>query len=160
MPTLAEFIRGDKIDLDEGAWSAGHIQRTAFPMSGSKPKNYKFGPEYSWRIIRFSCLSHRCRILILLNENKRIMRAVFGVEVGKDLAVLCSHEYHADHVGWHCHLHTQDLAIITPGVFRTGMRRWPRGGVQHSKVAFGVTKASALSHVAARFGFQAQGAML
>jgi hypothetical protein len=160
MPTLADFIRAEKQNIDAGKWAVGHVQRTSFPMSGSKPKHYRFGQEYSWRVVKFDCLSHRCRVLILINENKRILISCLGVEVGKDLAVLCAHEYHASHEGWHCHLHSQDLSSIPAGIFRTGMRRWPRGGTLHSQLAFGVTKASALSHVAARFRFPAQGSLL
>lgn len=160
MPKLADFIRSDKSRISIGEWKPGHVPRHAFPLSGAKSKGYKFGPEYSWRLIQFECLGRRCRILLIFNEGKQILRSTFGVEVGGDVAVLCTHEFHADHPGWHCHLHVCDLSSVPVGTFRSAQKRWPRARAEHSRKDFGVTKASALSHVAARFRFQAMGELI
>jgi hypothetical protein len=160
MPTLAEFIRAEKTDLDEGNWQIGHISPSAFPLSKAKKKHFKYGPEYKWRLVKFDCLGHRCRVLILFNANKLICRSTFAVECGNDLAVLCTHEYHADHPGWHCHLVNEPHDKVAPGVIRSGQRRWPKARSVHRQSEFGLSEISALSHVAARYRFQAQGGLI
>lgn len=160
MPTLSDFIRADKTDLDEGQWNTGHISQSAFPLSHARKKHFRFGPEYRWRLVRFRALGEKCRVLILFNAPKLICRSTFAVEVANDLAVLCNHEYHADHPGWHCHLVNLSHDKVAPGVIRTGQRRWPGPKANHSRLEFGLSEASALSHVAARYRFQAQGGLI
>ena len=160
MPTLAQLIAAAKSEVDEGTWQTGHVSQSAFPVSRAKKKHFKFGPEYSWRLVRFSCLGQKCRVLILFNENKHICRSSFAVEMDNDLVVLCTHEYHANHPGWHCHLTLASHENATPGVMRTGHRRWPQAKARHSRIEYGITQVSALSHVAARYRFQAQGGLI
>lgn len=160
MPTVFDFIRADKTEVDEGTWHSGHIAPSAFPLSKAKRKHLKFGPEYRWRLVRFKALGYKCRVLIIFNPNKLICRSTFAIERDNDLAVLCCHEYHADHPGWHCHLTVDDVEKLTLGVYRTGHVRWPKATVPHARAEFGVSEASALTHVAARFRFQAQGGLV
>lgn len=160
MAKLTDFIRSTKSEIDEGRWRSGHIERSAFPLSKTKAKHYKFGPTYHWRVVRFRCLGAKCRVLIQLNLEKWICRSTFAVERDNDLVVLCTHEYHATHPGWHCHLDLEDVKDLESGVFRTGKRRWPVVGAEHAKKEFGVSEASALAHVAQRYGFAAQGDLL
>lgn len=160
MPTLADFVRAEKFEVDEGVWTVGHINQSAFPLSKAKGKHYRFGSEYKWRVVRFRALGHKCRVLIIMNTRKLICRCTFAVEVKNDLAVLCNHEYHADHPGWHCHLTRDRHDKVVPGVVRSRQRRWPGPKAIHSKLEFGLNEANALSHVAARFRFQAQGGLL
>lgn len=160
MLKISDFIRATKTDVDVGQWEHGHIKPSVFPLSKAKRKHFKFGPEYRWCLIRFNALEQSCRVLILYNKNKQICRSTFAVDVDNDIAVLCTHEYHADHPGWHCHVSHKELDKIEPGVFRSGQRRWPNPKAVHSKVEFGVTDASILTHVAARYRFEAQGEML
>ena len=160
MPTLFEFVRAEKTSVDEGQWQSGHINPSVFPLSKAKKKHFRFGPEYSWRLVRFACLGFKCRVLILFNGKKLICRSTFAVEVENDLVVLCSHEYHADHPGWHCHLSLEQHDKVTPGLFRSGQRRWPQARAAHARTEYGITQASALTHVAARYRFQAQGGFL
>lgn len=160
MPTLADFIRAEKTDIDEGHWARGHISQSAFPLSKARKKHFRFGQEYQWRLVKFRALGERCRVLILFNKNKWICRSTFAVETDNDLAVLCNHEYHADHPGWHCHLVNLPHDKVAPGVIRTGQRRWPGPKAIHAKVEFGVSEANALSHVAARYRFEAQGGLI
>lgn len=160
MPTLFDFVRAEKTDVDEGHWQNGHINRSVFPLSKAKNKNFRFGPDYSWRVVRLRCLGFRCRILILFNPSKLICRSTFAVEVENDLAVLCTHEYHANHPGWHCHVSLGDHDKLTPGLFRSGQRRWPQARAAHARTDYGITQASVLTHVAARYRFQAQGDLI
>jgi hypothetical protein len=78
---VADIVRTRKSELETGTWRSGHIPRGQFPLSKAKSKNYKFGPEYKWRVIRFECRGVYCRILLLLNEGKQIFRATLGVEI-------------------------------------------------------------------------------
>ena len=156
MATLFEFVRAEKTNVDTGHWQSGHISPSAFPLSKAKKKNFKFGPEYKWRVVRFDCLGFKCRVLILFNDSKMICRSAFAVEAPNDLVVLCSHEYHASEPGWHCHLTVDSHDKVEPGVFRTGQRRWPQARSAHARMEYGITQASALTHVAARYRFQAQ----
>ena len=160
MPTLSEFIRAEKTEVEEGHWATGHIVPSAFPLSKARKKHFRFGPEYRWRLVRFAALGFKCRVLILFNSDKLVCRSTFAVEVENDLAVLCNHEYHADHPGWHCHLVHLPHDKVVPGVIRSGQRRWPGPKARHSMLDFGISEAGALAHVAARYRFQAEGGLL
>lgn len=154
---LKDFIRADKTDIELGKWAKGHIPRTAFPMSLFKDKRYKFGQDYSWRLIKFSALGRKCRILIWFNKDKQILRSRFGVEANNDMIVLCDYEFHATEPGWHCHVSTKDISSVVPGQARDEKIKWPRVS---SRQEFGVTEASAVSVVATRYNFSAQGDLL
>jgi hypothetical protein len=80
--------RAAKTGLELGEWKSGHIPRSAFPLSRAKPKSYKFGPEYQWRVVKFQAAARNFRLLLLVNENKCIYRSTLAIEVEKDLAVL------------------------------------------------------------------------
>lgn len=157
---LADFIRAEKTDIKLGDWHAGKIPRANFPMSGARGKAYKFGPSYSWQLITFVCLGRHCRVLILMNEGKAMFRASFGVDCGNDTVLLCDHEFHGDHPGWHCHLATGDFDDLAPGINRADKRRWPRKGAQHSQKEFGITKENARHRVLERFRISQKGSLL
>lgn len=154
---LKDFIRASKTNVDLGTWAEGHIPRSAFPMSRLKEKRYKYGPEYHWRVVKFDALEQRCRILILLNENKQIMRARFGVELNGDMVVLCDYEFHATEPGWHCHVTLDPVNSAPSGAARREKSKWPKNS---SRREFGVVQANALTAAAERFNFEAQGDLL
>lgn len=160
MPDLADFIRADKTNIKVGAWHTGKINPSAFPMSGARAKAYKYGPSYSWQLVTFDCLGYSCRVLILLNLEKNYMKASFGVDRGSDTALLCDHEFHGDHPGWHCHLETSDLGDVVAGTNRTNKRRWPQKRSHHSRTTFGVTQANALRHACERYRIAEKGGLL
>lgn len=155
---LAEVIRAQKSSIDVGPWHAGHVPRSAFPLSKVKDRHYKYGPSYSWRVVKFLCLGFRCRVLIQLNEGKQIYRARLGIEVAGDMVCLCDHEFHSSEPGWHCHFTRNDLNSIEPGTVRGGKRRRPR--MEDPAATFTVTKANALSLAAKRYGFAIVGDLL
>jgi hypothetical protein len=154
---LTDIIRSEKSGLDTGKWLAGHVPRAAFPMSRLKDKRYRYGPDYSWRLVKFDAGACPCRILILLNESREVMRARLGVEVNSDMVVLSDYEFHATEPGWHCHVSLSHVAAIGSGAARQGKKKWPQ---QSSKKDFGVDRASALTLVAKHFNFAAQGELL
>lgn len=160
MPNLADFIRSEKSDLKFGDWHHGKIPRVHFPMSGAKARAYKYGPAYCWQVITFKCLDRLCRVLIILNEEKHQFRAAFGVDKDGDTILLCDHEFHGDHPGWHCHLTRADVDAVEPGSNRLAKKRWPGSRSQHSKKDFGLTKENARLHTLARYRIDAKGPLL
>lgn len=157
---LADVIRAPKTDVSAGAWKRGHIKREMFPLSYARAKNYKFGQDYQWRVVRFHCLEQKFRVLILLNEGKQIFRATLGFENAQDICVLCHHEFHGSEPGWHCHLTNKEHHAVPAGISRSHMRRWPQAKAPHSRLEFKVDLANALSVAAERFGFSVQGSLL
>ena len=148
---ITEIIRALKTDVSVGQWNTGHVSRSAFPISSARAKNYKFGSEYKWRVVKFDCLNRSFRILILLNEAKQIYRATLGIEVENEMAIICQHEFHASEPGWHCHVTMADDSTLPIGVVRQHLRRWPASSARHSRMEFGVSMANAVSLAAARF---------
>lgn len=158
MHTLKDFIRAPKSELKLGEWHHGKIPRKAFPLSGARPRAYRYGPSYCWRLASFQCLGYDCRVLVLLNEERSSMRASFGVDRNGDTILLCDHEFHADHPGWHCHLHLEGIDELPAGLNRMGKRRWPKS--QPSKKEFGATKANAWALAAERYGLVSKGVLI
>lgn len=154
---IKELIRAEKLDVDVGKWSFGHIPRSAFPMSKLKDKRYKYGPDYSWRVVRFNALGYKCRILILFNDSKQILRSRFGVDVNGDTVVLCDYEFHATEPGWHCHVTPEDHVRVPPGIARSDKTKWPRNS---SRKTFGVEENSALTVVCEHFSVNCQGDLI
>lgn len=157
MTTLKNIIRGEKTNIDTGKWVRGHIPRNAFPMSRLKDKRYKYGPEYSWRLVKFETLGNMCRILIFINEGKEVLRARLGVEVHGDMVVLSDYEFHATEPGWHCHLTVKPISELSSGGARHEKKKWPQNS---SRKEFRVDESSALSLVAKHYNFQAQGELI
>lgn len=157
MTTLKDIIRSKKTNIDTGKWTRGHIPRSAFPMSRLKDKRYKFGPEYSWRLVKFEALTKPCRILIFFNDNKEILRARLGVEVNGDMVVLSDYEFHATEPGWHCHVAVKPISELGSGAARVQTKKWPKNSSQKE---FRIDEAGALSFVAKHYNFEAQGDLL
>jgi hypothetical protein len=148
---IADVVRALKTDIHVGDWHSGHIPRASFPLSHARGKNYKFGPDYKWRIVTFDCLRHSFRLLIILNENKEIYRTTLGVEADGDLIVLCQYEFHASEPGWHCHVTFREAESLPHGVTRTHLRRWPGYAVTPSRPDFGAKQSNAVGLATTRF---------
>jgi hypothetical protein len=157
---VVDIIKNTKSKPDLGEWREGHIPRSAFPLSRARNKNYKFGPEYKWRLITFDSIHHKCRVLLLLNEGKQICRMTLGVEINNGMTVLCQHEFHASEPGWHCHVCFDQIENIPSGVNRSHLKRWPKPETVHARVEFYVSQRNALSAAAEIFRFSAQGDLL
>jgi hypothetical protein len=133
---LKALIRAAKSSVKTGEWKQGEIPRAQWPSRRAKSKFYKWGPLYKWRIVTFSALGRECRVLILLNENKQIFRASFGVTDKGDTTVLCDYEFHASEPGWHCHARCDDIATIDAGTNRFGSDRLPKYNSPHRRTEF------------------------
>lgn len=157
---IADIIRAQKTDINVSAWHVGHIPRATFPLSLARPKNYKFGPEYRWRVVTFDCLRFSFRLLIIFNEGKQIYRATLAMEVDQDLAVLCQYEFHASEPGWHCHVTFREMDDLPRGVTRSHLRRWPSANTAPSRPEFGAREANAVGLAAGRFRLSGPGSLL
>ena len=155
---LKEVIKAEKFGIETGQWSAGHIPRSAFPLSKVKDRSYKYGMAYSWRVIKFTCLGRKCRVLLFLNLEKGIYRARLGVEESGDMVVLCDHEFHLSEPGWHCHFTLNAVSSIDPGSARGGKNRRPK--LEDPKAIFPVTKGNAVAYAAKRYGFEILGGLI
>ena len=115
------------------------------------PKNYRFGPEYKWRVVTFDCLRRTFRLLILFNEGKQIYRATLAMETRQDLAVFCQYEFHASEPGWHCHVTFREIETLPLGVTRSHLRRWPSANTLPSRREFGIRESNAAGVALTRF---------
>ena len=157
---VSDIIRGVKSKPDLGEWKNGHIPRAVFPLSRAKNKNYKFGQEYKWRVVSFTGVHHKCKVLLLLNEGKQICRITLGAEINGDMAVLCQHEFHASEPGWHCHVCFNAIENIPTGANRSHLKRWPKPTSIHARAEFAITQQNVLSFAAEVFKFSAQGELI
>ena len=142
------MIKGQKIRVKTGAWSSGHIPRSYWPSRKAKAKAYKYGPSYHWRFLQFESCGVQCCVRILLNVEKKIFRAAFGVIENNDTKLLCEYEFHASEPGWHCHARCGDLATIDATRNRYGGVRIPQEGEYHRREKF-VYKVNAIDKVSA-----------
>lgn len=140
---LKDVLRAAKSDVTVGEWRNGHVTYAAFPQSKVPSRAYKLGPTYEWTVIRFSALGARFRVLVIVNTGRAIFRACLGMEDGKDMRILCHHEYHASEPGWHCHVKLAEVAEIEPGCARSGARRWPQSPVGIGEPVPMISKAAA-----------------
>lgn len=158
---LAEIIRApkEKIAIDE--WKSGKIFPKHFPLSKARGTGLRLGPDWVWRIVKFTALQHDFRVLIKLNVMTEYYAAILALDLGDDLAVLCHHELHVSHKGWHCHFVDGDVFQNFPGAMRSqGMVAWPTFINEECQVPFNVTKSNALTFAAARYRFAAQGELI
>lgn len=158
---LGEIIRARKENVEIHEWKDGKVPRAKFPLSKAR-SGLQMGSEWRWRLVTFTALGHDFRLLLRLNRNKEYFAAVLGLEVDGDTAVICHHELHTSHKGWHCHYVKGDVRATLPGVLRDRdrMRSWPTFAVDDPGEPFVVTEATALSVAAARFRFRAQGDLI
>lgn len=134
--SLQNILSSSKSVSSTGNWTSGTIPRGDWPSRRAKAKAYKFGPAYSWRIVRFSCDGIDCRVRILLNESKAIFRATLGVVEASDMKILCDYEFHMSEPGWHCHARCGDIEDIDAARNRFGSLRIPKARAHHRRMDF------------------------
>lgn len=164
MPTdtallVSDIIRSEKHDVKIGGWETGPVPKAKFPLTRNK---LPLGRGWEWRIVTFNALREQFVILVAISVEKESYRATLAMKAGKTLKVLCFHELHTDHWNWHCHLIRGNVHDTFPGVLRDKnlMSAWPSFTKNECSVPFDVTKESALTKAAARFGFAQGGGFL
>lgn len=158
--TLKEIIHASKTDIVNGEWKTGRIQKSDFPLSKARAKDYKYGPAYDWCIIKFKALGLDCRVRILLREGREIFSATLGVCEGNDMRILAALEFHGTEPGWHAHAKCGAIEAIGIGFTRQDSRRFPAGGHFHRDNKFGVTKETAKQKAITFFRIWERGLLL
>lgn len=133
---LRSLIGADKSSMKPGVWKRGEIPRAQWPSRKAKSKAYKYGPLYQWRIVSFTAVGQECRLKLLLNLDKQIFRATFGVVRDGDITILCDYEFHASEPGWHCHARCGEIGQIESNSNRFGSRRLPTSNGYHRRTDF------------------------
>lgn len=144
---LRTLIGADKSYVKSGDWRQGEIPRPQWPSRRAKSKAYKYGPSYQWRIITFVAMGQECRVKLLLNIQKQIFRASFGLVASGDTKILCDYEFHASEPGWHCHARCGDVDSIDSSTNRFGSKRLPpsNGFQRRTEFVFGKTELSSVT---------------
>lgn len=148
---MQDVIRGQKTSISISDWGSGKIPKAKFPLSKAGRRAWSFGPAWQWRFVEFSLNDRRFVIRLLLCEEKSKASAHLAMRNGNDLAVLCSYEFHVDHViGWHLHTlcgekNDVDVAPVGTLVHGPWVRRTPHARSYHRRSAFSRDTAGGLS---------------
>lgn len=111
------IIASKKTIFDAGKWSKGTMPKSAFPLSKSGSKSYRYGNR-RWRTVTFEASGLKCRLLINYHPTLLQYQAMLGVEAGGDTKVLVSLELHPTHKPWHVHACCGSLSDIPAGIKR------------------------------------------
>ena len=161
MITVADIIRAEKTNVCTGEWKSGKIPSSAFPLTKGT-RAIPVGPSWEWRLCKFDALGFHCRVLIRLNVEKCNYYATLGFEADGKFRVICHHEFHMSHRGWHCHFTPGSILDVFPGVLRDSDRMRPIEAALGLAVStkFDVTRSNGLTLAAMRYRFQAPGGFL
>lgn len=123
MIRVKDIVRAPKEAVDSGKWKPCPNPGTAFPLTRSGNRTLKFGAGYSWRLVRFTSKGASYRLLIIVNFSKQNFYAHLGQELGGDMRMLASYEFHASHGGWHTHAGCGDVEDIPGGRYKGDWKR-------------------------------------
>lgn len=143
---IRSVIAAEKQVIDAGAWKAGKMPSTAFPLTkGALTVNQ----HYRWRCVHFLAegVAHRLLIFYRLDLEKCTM--YLGRHDDKVMTVLVRFEWHGTHEGWHCHVpgDCQDDKLA-PGRVGGLQKRLPECGRPHRRCAFGIVGDESAYHLA------------
>jgi len=142
----------NKSDVDWGKWQTGGMPPAAFPLSKRRGRSYRLGSSYRWRVITFSALGAKYRLLIAFNLIKEQYRATLAYDQDRDMSVIASYEFHGTHPGWHLHSACGDISAIPLGTMRgPWQKRIPQPRTPHRRHVFGVSDEVIALEVAAKF---------
>lgn len=149
---VADIIRADKTVHSLGKWRDDTIPQAQWPMLR---RARALGRGWRWRIVHFDALESQFSVLVSLSEEKEYYRAVLGWFAEDGFRVLCHHELHTSHFGWHCHFYDGDISDIEPKKTRDNatFKRWPTFSNDECCVRFTINENSALTKAAERFRF-------
>lgn len=149
-----DVIRSEKRDLSISPWRNGTIPQAAYPVLR---RARALGRGWQWRTVKFQALDEKFILLVALSEEKEYFRAILGWYAVDGFRVLCHHELHTSHFGWHCHFCKGDVNAIEPKKTRDNLTfiRWPSFPTDECGVRFDVTYDNALTKAAERFRFSA-----
>lgn len=148
---VADIIRAKKSDLDFGGkWREDTIPASQWPVSRH---GRALGRGWKWRFAKFKALDQKFKVLIALSEEKEYYRAVLGWFADDGFRVLCHHELHSSHFGWHCHFYDGDVSEIEPKKTRDRetVKLWPTFSNDKCGVDFTINEKSAMTKAAERY---------
>ena len=141
---LRHIIHAKKCVSDWGAWRAGAMPRSAFPLSMARRSFYRHGGGYRWRVVQFQCLWGSFRLLIVIHSVTEQFRGMLGMTVGQDTRLIGTYEFHDTHPGWHAVVSCGELELVPTGI-KAGpwQRRLPAASSIHRRLTFGTTQETA-----------------
>lgn len=157
---LVDIIKAEKREVHIGPWQAGPVPNASFPLKGSG--KLSLGRGYEWRTVKFQALEADFVLLLKLSLEKETYAAILGLRDDRKLKVICHHELHTSHRGWHCHMVCGNVLGTFAGVLRDKNAMRVKVGLAEKALvdSFIVTKDSALSIAAARFRFAYKGSLI
>lgn len=157
---LADIVKAEKHELQIGGWQSGPVPNASFPLRGTG--KLSLGTGYEWRVVKFIALGSEFVLLLKLSREKETYAAILGLRDEKKLKVICHHELHTSHRGWHCHMVSGNVLDTFTGVLRDKNAMKVRIGLSDRATSSGfeVTKDNALSIAAARFRFAYKGSLI
>ena len=140
---VKDIFMAEKKILDWGKWNqGGKVPKSLFYLI--KSNQFQFGKAYRWRVIKFEALGEYFRVLVVYNLNKEQFYAHLGMEIGRDMKLLTSYEFHGTHSGWHVHSACGLIEHIPVGRQKGPWnRRIPRAKQHHRNTEYGVTDVNA-----------------
>lgn len=156
---MRRIITADKRKIKYGRWQTGVLPRSRFAY-GQK-RRQRFGAQYKWNVISFECTDRRFKILLLLNLDKSIFRAILhDVRPTGDI-FLCEYAYDAKEPGWHCHANCpQGGARASKSRRAPWIRRLPKHGNIHRRISFVRNEREAIERVRVFFRLTEGGDLL
>lgn len=155
MPTLGEIIRAPKASIRIGRWQTGKIPASIFPLKrkGKLPQS----SAWQWRVVEFDTLGNSFVLLLRLNSDIEYYSSILAMKSGFEIQIICHHEFHQAHRGWHCHFIPDRVEATFPGVLRDKhkMRLFDSEPSKSGKLVFDVQLNDALRIASQRFRFQA-----
>ena len=134
------------------SWSQGTIPQAGYPISR---RGRALGRGWKWRFVKFNALGERFVVLVSLSEEKEHFRAALCWYASDGFRVLCHHELHTSHYGWHCHFYDGAVSDVEPKKARdrNTFNRWPTFSSDECCERFDITYSNALTKAAERFRF-------
>ena len=148
---IQDVIRGEKSEIIVSDWGTGKIPKQKFNLSKAGKRALAFGAAWQWRFVEFKMGSRDFVVRLLFCEDKSKAHMHLAMKSGRDLTVLCSYEFHADHVtGWHLHTlcgEQNDIDTAPKGTLVHGpwVKRLPAARQPHRRTAFTKDKIGGLN---------------
>ncbi len=128
------------------------MPRSAFPLSKPRNRAYRLGSSYKWRVVRFEAHNLAFRLLIAFNPDKEQYRAILALDLGQDMSILASYEFHGTHPGWHMSATCGNVDDVAVGMMRGPWQtRFPKARAFHRRLEYGVPQEDAALDAASRF---------
>lgn len=150
---VVDIIRATKTNVQVTNWENGTIPPKKYPLAR---RGRSLGRGWRWRLVDFTALDQKFTLLVALSEEKEAYRCALSWHAKDGFRVLCHHELHTSHYGWHCHFFNGDVNKIEPRKSRDQdtFKRWPSFSSDECHEAFIINYQNALEYASIRFRFK------